>query len=157
MDDPIIDKMDALMGRYQSNPFAPAAVPPEPLVMPNCETLIMPDYATKPSFPVLTDIVQLGDAVFNDLAPTPPVISTPTSINADTEHEIANNILKTVNQQLQTQITNLIAPQLQQTMDDTIALLLPQLAINIEHIVRQTLTNEFARYGITLKQADDSV
>lgn len=155
MDDPIIDKMDALMGRYQSNPFAPAAVPPEPLVMPNYETLIMPDYATKPSFPVLTDIVQLGDAVFNDLAPTPPVISTPTSINADTEQKIANNILKTVNQQLQTQITNLIAPQLQQTMDDTIALLLPQLAINIEHIVQQTLINEFARYGITLKQADD--
>lgn len=42
-------------------------------------------------------------------------------------------------------------------MDDTIALLLPQLTINIEHIVQETLVSEFARYGITLKQPNDSV
>ncbi|MEQ1668952.1 MAG: hypothetical protein ABL868_10900 [Sulfuriferula sp.] len=157
MDEPIIDKMDALIGRYQSNPFAPAAIPPEPLVMPNCETLIMPDYASKPSFPVLTDIVQLGDAVFNDTAPLPPEPAAAAAISDETTQEIAHNILQTVNAQLQTQVTSLIAPKLQQAMDDTFALLLPQLTINIEHIVQQTLTNEFARYGITLKQADDSV
>jgi DNA phosphorothioation-dependent restriction protein DptG len=150
MDDPIIDKMDALIGRYQTNPFAPAANPPEPLVMPEFDTVM--------NFPVLTDIVQLGDAVFNNAAPTPPTTSIPSQeINAETQTTIATHVLQSINQQLQTQITNLIAPQLQQAMDDTIALLLPQLTINIEHIVHETLINEFKRYGITLKQPDDSV
>lgn len=149
MDDPIIDKMDALIGRYQTNPFAPAANPPEPLVMPEYDTVM--------NFPVLTDIVQLGDAVFNDAAPTPPVSPATEEISAESQATIANNILQTINQQLQTQITSLIAPQLQQAMDDTIALLLPQLTINIEHIVQETLISEFAHYGITLKQPDDSV
>jgi DNA phosphorothioation-dependent restriction protein DptG len=150
MDDPIIDKMDALIGRYQTNPFAPAANPPEPLVMPEFDTVM--------NFPVLTDIVQLGDAVFNHAAPTPPTTSTSTEkINAETQATIASNILQTINHQLQMQITNLIAPQLQQAMDDTIALLLPQLTINIEHIVHETLISEFKRYGITLKRPNDSV
>lgn len=104
MDDPIIDKMDALIGRYQTNPFAPAANPPEPLVMPEYDTVM--------NFPVLTDIVQLGDAVFNDAAPTPPASSVAEEIDAESQATIANNILQTINQQLQTQITSLIAPQL---------------------------------------------
>lgn len=149
MEDPIIDKMDALIGRYQTNPFAPAANPPE--------TLIMPEYDTVMNFPVLTDIVQLGDAVFNDAAPTPPASPLTEEISTESQATIASNILQSINQQLQTQITSLIAPQLQQAMDDTIALLLPQLTVNIEYIVQETLISEFARYGITLKQPDDSV
>ncbi|NOT16601.1 MAG: hypothetical protein HOP20_00870 [Sulfuriferula sp.] len=155
MDEPIIDKMDALIGRYQSNPFAPAAMPPEPLAINKDEPLSTPSkHINASSFPVLTDIIQLGDAVFNETVPVPP--ATNTTINDETTQEITDNILQAVNAQLQTQVTSLIAPKLQQAMDDTFALLLPQLTINIEQIIQETITNEFARYGITLKQADDA-
>ena len=146
MDEPLLDKMQALMGKYH-NPAADTPAAP----------LVMPDYDTTLSFPILTDIVKLGDAVFHDpQSVIAPDINAP-AISADTASQIAEHVLHEVDAQMQHQVTTLIAPRLQQAMDETLAVLLPQLTINIEHIIHETLVKEFARHGITLKQTDDSV
>ena len=147
MEDPLLDKMQALMGKYHA-PTSPVS-DAEPLVMPDCDTAM--------TFPILTDIVKLGDAVFHDPQPeTPPAQTVPAPASVSVE-QIAQQVLSAVDMQLQTQVNQLIAPRLQQAMDETLALLLPQLTINIENIIHETLVKEFARHGIPLNQADDSV
>ena len=149
MDDPLLDKMQALMGKYHA-PVADAAAP-------HTEPLVIPDHDTAPAFPILTDIVKLGDAVFHD----PQTVAAPQTdagtISADASNQIAQQILHAVDAQMQNQVTALIAPRLQQAMDEALAALLPQLTVNIEHIIHETLVKEFARRGIPLNKDDDSV
>ncbi|WP_124950688.1 hypothetical protein [Sulfuriferula thiophila] len=150
MEEPLLDKMQALMGKYHAPTNAVSDV--TPLVIPDCDTAM--------TFPILTDIVKLGDAVFHDPQPeTPPAqaVPAPASVSADTVEQIALQVLSAVDMQLQTQVNQLIAPRLQQAMDETLALLLPQLTINIENIIHEALVKEFAHHGIPLNRADDSV
>lgn len=149
MDEPLLDKMQALMGKYHT----PAADTPAA----STEPLVMPDYDTTLTFPILTDIVKLGDAVFHDPQPAAPLPASTSAISADTANQIAQQVLHEVDAQMQNQVTALIAPRLQQAMDETLAALLPQLTVNIEHIIHETLIKEFARHGIPLNKGDDSV
>ena len=147
MEEPLLDKMQALMGKYQapSTPITDAT----PLVMPDCDTTLI--------FPILTDIVKLGDAVFHDPQPETPPQHTEVAevhIPADTANDIAMKILSTVDAQLKNEVKHLIAPHLQHAMDETLAALLPQLTVNIENIIHETLVQEFARHGIVLNQID---
>lgn len=151
MDDPLLDKMQALMGKYQTT----AATADAPVTENG--PLMMPDYDTTLIFPILTDIVKLGDAVFHDPQPHSITPEAATEISDDTANHIAQQVLQEVDAQFKAQIAALIAPRLQQAMDDTLAALLPQFTIHIEHIIHETLVKEFARHGITLKQTGDSV
>jgi hypothetical protein len=146
MDDPLLDKMQALMGKYHTpSPAHPA------------EDELIADIDDNVGYPVLTDIVKLGDAVFHDPQPAAKPQAATSTINANTANLIAQQILNEVDEQLRNQVTSLIAPQLQQAMDETLAVLLPQLTVHIEHIVHETLVQEFARHGIPLNKGDDSV
>ena len=121
--------------------------------------LIMADGDTTIKFPCLTDIVKLGDAVFHDpQLPVAPQPSEPASTEAhvSTSDQIAQEVLSAIDSKLLEQVNKSIAPKLQQAMDETLAALLPQLAIHIEHIVHETLISEFERHGIPLNQSSNS-
>lgn len=150
MEEPLLDKMQSLMEKYQTT-----ATPGDTAAENG--SLTMPDYDTTLIFPILTDIVKLGDAVFQDPQPHNITQEAATEISDDTANHIAQQVLQEVDAQFKAQITALIAPRLQQAMDDTLAALLPQFTIHIEHIIHETLIKEFARHGITLKQTGDSV
>ena len=151
MDEPLLDKMQALMGKYHTANAAGATHSIE------ADPLTLPDYETTLTFPILTDIVKLGDAVFHDPQLIPDPFSTPDEITVDTADQIARRVLHEVDTQLSSQVTALIAPRLQQALDETLAALLPQLTINIQHIIHDTLVKEFANHGIPLNPTDDSV
>lgn len=151
MDDPLLDKLQTLMGKYQQPVIARTV--PQPADLP-----VHAD--NKAGFPILTDIVQLGDAVFHgnlpDL-PAPPDEPPSTTLHSDSANQIAQQILNVIDAQLQNQVDRLVTPRLQQAMDEVLATLLPQLMINIESIVHETLVKEFAHHGIPLKRSKDSV
>ncbi len=142
MDEPLLDKMQQLMDKYQAPSLA-------------SETAIQGPHQSdgkQPVFPVLTDIVKLGDAVFHtgqedggtgsqtDIAAQPA---------AETADQIARQILAVIDAQLKTQIDTLITPRLKHAMDETLAVLLPQLVVNIEAAVHETIAAECTRRGIT--------
>ena len=151
MDEPLLDKMQALIGKYHTTSAAGANQSPE--VGP----VMLTDHETALTFPILTDIVKLGDAVFHDPQLIPDPFSPHDEIAADTADQIARRVLREVDTQLQSQVTALVAPRIQQALDETLAALLPQLTINIQHIIHDTLVQEFANHGIPLKPIDDSV
>ena len=151
MDDPLIDKMQALMGKYQQPAVSHGGAQTQ-------NSAILAD--SRSGFPVLTDIVQLGDAVFHsNLADPAAPASDPPAITLHNEsaNQIAQQILDVIDAQLHKQVDMLVTPRLQHAMDEVLATLLPQLIINIESIVHETLIKEFSRHGILLKNSKDSV
>ena len=151
MDDPLIDKMQALMGKYQQPAVSHGAAPAQ-------NSAMLAD--SRSGFPVLTDIVQLGDAVFHSTLADPPAPeSEPSAITLhnDSANQIAQQVLDIIDAQLQQQVDMLVTPRLQRAMDEVLATLLPQLIINIESIVHETLIKEFSRHGIPLKNTNPDI
>lgn len=151
MDEPLLDKMQALIGKYHTANAAGSTQQIE------TAPTMLSDHETTMTFPILTDIVKLGDAVFHDPQIIPDPFSPHDEIAADTADQIARRVLREVDTQLQSQVTALVAPRIQHALDETLAALLPQLTVNIQHIIHDTLVQEFANHGIALKPTDDSV
>ncbi|HET9113664.1 MAG TPA: hypothetical protein VFN66_07320 [Burkholderiales bacterium] len=148
MDEPLLDKMQQLMGKYQASSLAP-------------ETAIQgshPPDGRQPAFPVLTDIVKLGDAVFQAGATgTEPGSQSENAAaqSGETADQIARQILAVIDAQLKTQIDTLITPRLKHAMDETLAVLLPQLVVNIEAVIHETIVAECNRRGITFQNDEN--
>lgn len=151
MSDPLLDKMQNLMDKYQHSPL---------LSDPDDAEISGPAAdGRKSGIPVLTDIVKLGDAVFHDQSveiPAATAVMSAAERNAAAS-EISSQILTVVDAQLQNQIDALITPRLQRALDETLAVLLPQVVANIETAIRETLVEECARHGISLKDDQESV
>ncbi|MHB1677478.1 MAG: hypothetical protein ACYCSS_08065 [Sulfuriferula sp.] len=150
MDDPLLNKMQMLMGKYQLSSITSGDIEIQGPNLPEDK---------KSGFPVLTDIVKLGDAVFHAHTPdhqNAEYDATPGTQTNDTASQIAQQILTVIDAQLKNQIDTLITPRLQRAMDETLAVLLPQLVINIEAVIHETLVKECSRHGIPLKDGEDS-
>lgn len=151
MDDPLLSKMQMLMEKYQ-----PSSMPPDNIEIHGPH---VPE-EKKIGLPVLTDIVKLGDAVFQDNIPRPQHAKyglIPGVQATETADQIALQILIAIDAHLKNQVDTLITPHLQHAMDETLAVLLPQLVINIEAVIHETLAKECSRYGISLKDSKESV
>lgn len=148
MDDPLLDKMQQLMGKYQPSSLASGETDIQGPYQPDDKQTV---------FPVLTDIVKLGDAVFQagtDAGSTGPT-ENPAAQPEDTANQIARQILAVIDAQLKNQIDTLITPRLQHAMDETLAVLLPQLVVNIEAVIHETIIQECSRRGITFRNDEN--
>ncbi len=148
MDEPLLDKMQQLMGKYQASSLAPETA----LHGPH-----QPD-GKQPVFPVLTDIVRLGDAVFQAGATDAEHNGQAENAAAqpgETADQIAKQILAVIDAQLKNQIDTLITPRLKHAMDETLAVLLPQLVVNIEAVIHETIVAECNRRGITFQNDEN--
>lgn len=149
MDDPLLNKMQQLMGKYQSASLGAGDTEIQGLTGTE-------DKQT--AYPVLTDIVKLGDAVFQtQAADTEPMAHADPPIlqSEETANQIARQILTVIDAQLKNQIDTLITPRLQHAMDETLAVLLPQLVVNMEAVIHEALIKECSRRGILLKTDDN--
>lgn len=149
MDDPLLNKMQQLMGKYQPSSLAPGETDLQGPYQPDDRQAV---------FPVLTDIVKLGDAVFQAGATDVErsgQAENPAIQPEETANQIARQILAVIDAQLKNQIDTLITPRLQRAMDETLAVLLPQLVVNIEAVIHETIIQECSRRGITFRHDEN--
>lgn len=128
--DPLLDKMDALLKKHRA--IEPSSAPPQPAPSLN-EPPPLPDDAW---LPVLTDVVDMGSpaATQPEASPAPPAgIIDPETILAELEPRLSELIRGTV------------LNEIRNSLDDALASILVQLDVHVREIVRETINEKLSR------------
>ncbi len=121
MQDPVLEKMQQLMEKYQGQNRQPSA----------SASLIASD-----ALPVLKDIVKLGDAV-------------PASrhLNKAFSSDLAEQLAQAIEMRLQGQLDQLLNEQIRQAINGALAASLPALREHISALVRASVNETLAQQG----------
>lgn len=115
MSDPVFDKMQNLMGKYQGT-TAHAVNPSEP--------------------PILTDVVRLGNAIRADQIAQLP--ESPSS-HDEPHQELVNRIMQDMELRLLREFDDLVTSQIIETVNTVLADTLPALHDRLRALVRQSI------------------
>lgn len=126
---PLLDKMDALMKKHRG--------PGE----------IQPEVAPEGWLPVLTDVIQRGTApVAPTVRPAPlpaePVADAPVALPQTVTDTLAEQLLSELGPKLSEVMEKQVATELRKNLDETVAMLLSQLDVNVREIVRDAVAEK---------------
>ena len=124
---PLLDKMDALLKKHRG--------PGE----------IKPEVAPEGWLPVLTDVIQLGTppvaaaAVRSAPPPATPKVDVPPPPPETVTDTLAEQLLSELGPKLSEVMEKQVATELRKSLDETVAMLLSQLDVNMREIVRDAV------------------
>lgn len=127
---PLLDKMDALIKKHRGPGEIPSEVAPEGWL------------------PVLTDVIQRGTV---PVAPIPvrsappavvPVADAPAASPQTVTDTLAEQLLSELGPKLSEVMEKQVATELRKNLDDTVAMLLSQLDVNVREIVRDAVAEK---------------
>lgn len=129
MQDPVLEKMQQLMQKYQGQTDS----------TPAARSL-----ATGNAVPVLTNIVKLGDAV-------PPQRET-ADLPARSAANLAHTLQQQIEQELQAQLKPLLAEHVNRVLTQAIADSLPELQQQIQALIHDSVQHALDRQGLSGKR-----
>ena len=146
MSEPLFDKMQQLMAKYQT-PLPPVAPPP-----PSPPT-------TADELPVLTDLVRLGDAApqphtdaTDSVAATrqPPAAQPAQSVSAAALDQMAHHIMLCIETRLHDEFQPLAHALVRQAVDDALSESLHLMQEQIATLVRASVRDTLHEHGISV-------
>lgn len=125
---PLLDKMDALMKKHRG--------PGE----------IQPEVAPEGWLPVLTDVIQRGTVPVTPAkvrpAPLPAEPDTPAAPPQCVTDTLTEQLLSELGPRLSEVMEKQVATELRKNLDETVAMLLSQLDVNVREIVRDAVAEK---------------
>ena len=150
MSDPLLTRMQELMGKYQGRTMPPPALPEEQGSQAVSETV-------DDSLPLLTDLVELGDqapmastADSPETEPASPLPATGTLTTKQLEH-FARQMVQAVETRLQDDFRLLAHALVRQAVDDALNESLLLMQEEVATLIRSSLREVLREHGIDLK------
>lgn len=163
--DPLLDKMDALLKKHRGSQDANVSSPQGEAASP------LTDEENSPPpdawLPVLTDVVVMGtipesrseeeseghagmaEETVTDSAQEAPRTDTPAPVEASETEGISDTLAEQLMGELEPRLITLlqskVAPQIRNSLDDTVSALLAQLDVNIREIVRDAINERLGK------------
>ncbi len=148
MNDPLLDKMDALMKKHRGDAQAPAAAASQPAATASNAPPPLPDDAW---LPVLTDVVAVGEPSAEP-APSPTVAAAPAQAPVQTPAPAAptpavdpNVLVEQIMDELAPRLSAMLRDQLVVGVRDSLAELYAKMDPQIRETVRKAVTEQLGK------------
>lgn len=150
MNDPLLDKMDALMKKHRGDAQAPAAAASQPAATASNAPPPLPDDAW---LPVLTDVVAVGEPSAEP-APVPTVAAAPAPVQAPVQTPAPaaptpavdpNALVEQIMTELSPRLSAMLRDQLVVDVRDSLASLFAQMDPQIKEIVRKAVAEQLGK------------